>query len=71
VLERNAMLPNESNFLTKTLENHWYRVFHRFGQAKSADGGSIFFLLPQLTKKIKLDLKMVNFGSKIIVLLPT
>jgi hypothetical protein len=48
-----------------------YRVFRRLRQAKFADGGSIlnssqFLLLPQLTLKTKLDLKMVKFDSKII-----
>jgi len=39
-----------------------YRVFHGFGQAKFADGGSIlgssqFMQLPQLPLKMMLDLK--------------
>jgi hypothetical protein len=52
-----------------------YSVFHRLSQAKFADGdfilsSSLFLLLPQLTQKTKLDLKIVNFVSKIIVSLP-
>ncbi len=50
-------------------------VFRQFGQPKFTDGGSIlsssqFLLLPRLTLKTKLNLKMVKFDLKIIVLLP-
>jgi len=50
-------------------------VFHRFGQAKFACGGSILgfsqlTLLPQLPPKIMLGLKVVKIILKIIILLP-
>jgi len=43
-----------------------YRVFHGFGQAKFACGGSILGLsqLPQLPVKTMLCLKVVKMGSK-------
>jgi len=46
-------------------------VFHGFGQAKFAYGGSIlglrqFTLLPQLPLKMMLGLKVVKIDSKII-----
>jgi len=49
--------------------NCTYRVFHGFGQAKIAYGGSIlgssqFALLPQLPPKIMLGLKVVKIDSK-------
>jgi hypothetical protein len=48
--------------------------FTDLGKLKFADGGSIlsstqFLQLPQLTKKMKLALKMVKYDSKIIILL--
>jgi len=47
-----------------------YRVFHRFGQAKIPDGGSVlgssqFSILPQLPLKMMLGLKVVKIDSKI------
>jgi len=47
-------------------------VFHGFGQAKFADGGSIldwrqFTLLPQLPLEKTLDSKVVKTDSKIII----
>ncbi len=46
-----------------------YRVFHRFRQAKFANGSSIislsqFLLLLQLTQKTKLTLKVFKIDSK-------
>jgi hypothetical protein len=51
-----------------------YRAFHRFGQAKLADGGLIlgssqFLVLPQLPLKMMLGLKEVKIDSKISNLL--
>jgi len=51
-----------------------YSVFHGFGRAKFAFGGSIlgsskFTHLPQLPLKTMLDLKVVKIDSKIIILL--
>jgi len=53
---------------------HYYRAFHRFGQAKFAFGGSIlgfiqFTLQPQLPPKMMLYLKVVKIDSKIIILM--
>ncbi len=50
----------------------FYRVFHGFGQAKFADGGSILgssllTLLPQLPLQTMLDLKVAKIDSKIII----
>jgi hypothetical protein len=50
-------------------------VFHRFRQAKSANGGSIvtssqFSILPQLPQKMKLVSKVVKIDPKIIVSIP-
>jgi len=47
-----------------------YRAFHRFGQAKFPDGGSVlglsqFSVLPQLPPRIMLSLKEVNIDAKI------
>jgi len=49
-----------------------YRVFHRFGQAKFAFGGSILgsnqiTLLPQVPLKMMLNSKVVKIDSKIII----
>jgi hypothetical protein len=49
-------------------------VFHGFGQAKIANGGSILgssqlTLLAQLPLKTVLDKKVVKFDSKITILL--
>ncbi len=49
-----------------------YRAFHRFGQAKLGNGGSVlgssqFTLLPQLPLKATLDLKVEKIDTKIIV----
>jgi len=46
-------------------------VFHGFGQAKFADGGSILgssqcTQLPQLPLKTKLDLKVVEMNMKMM-----
>jgi len=46
-----------------------YRVFHKFGQAKFADGGLILgssqvSLLSKLPLETVLDLKAVKIGSK-------
>jgi len=51
-----------------------YIAFHRLGQAKFAYGGLIlgsryFTLLPQLTLKMMLNLKIVKINWKIIMLL--
>jgi hypothetical protein len=51
-----------------------YRAFHRFGQAKFPDGGSVlgssqFSILPQLPLKTMLSLKGVKIDSKISNLL--
>jgi len=61
-----------SNFLSFFSPNSetWYRAFHRFGQAKFPDGGSIlgssqFLILPQLPLKTMIGLKVVKIGSKI------
>jgi len=48
---------------------HTYRAFHRFGQAKFPDGGSVlgwsqFSVLPQLPPKTMLSLKEVKIDSK-------
>jgi len=53
----------------------FYRVFHGFGQAKFAYGGSIlgssqFTLLPQLPLKTMLSVKVVKIDSKISNSLP-
>jgi len=47
-----------------------YRAFHRFGEAKFPDGGSVlgssqFSVLPQLPPKMMLGLKVVKIDSKI------
>jgi len=47
-----------------------YREFHGFGQAKIAYGGSIlgsiqFTLMPKLSPKMMLGLKVVKIDSKI------
>jgi len=52
-----------------------YRVFHGFGQAKFADGGSILgssqlSLLSELTLKMTLDSKVAKIDWKIIILHP-
>ncbi len=50
-----------------------HRVFHRFGQAKFADGDSIFIgsshlhLLSEVPLKMTLDLKLVKNDSKLII----
>jgi len=49
-----------------------YRAFHRFGQAKFPDGGSVlvsnqYSILPQLPSKILLDSKVVKVDLKIII----
>jgi len=45
-----------------------YRVFHRFGQAKFPDGGSVLdSILPQLPPKILLNSKVVKINPKIII----
>jgi len=48
----------------------YYRAFHRFGQAKFPDGGSVlgssqFSVLPQLPPKTMLSLKEVKIDLKI------
>ncbi len=52
-----------------------YSVFHRFGQAKFAHGGSIlssgqFLLLPERPLETTLAIKVFKIDSKIIILLP-
>ncbi len=52
-----------------------YSVFHRFREAKFANGGSIlsssqFLMLPQLPQKMKLVSKVVKIDPKIIISLP-
>jgi len=49
-----------------------YRAFHRFGQAKFPDGGSIlgssqYSKLPQLPPKLLLNSKVVKIDPKIII----
>ena len=51
-----------------------YRAFHRFGQAKIHNDGSIlgssqFLLLPKLPHKMTLASKVVKIDSKIVILL--
>ena len=51
-----------------------YRAFHRFGQAKIANGdlvlgSSRFSVLPQLSQKMTLASKVVKIYSKIVILL--
>jgi hypothetical protein len=51
-----------------------HRAFHRFGQAKFPNGGSVlglsqFSILPQLPQKTMLVLKVVKIDSKISNLL--
>jgi hypothetical protein len=51
---------------------HIYRVFHRFGQAKFADGGWILglsqlSLLSELPLNTMLDLRVIKINSKIII----
>ncbi len=53
---------------------HEHPLFHRFGQAKLADGGLIlasskFTQLPQLLFEMMLNLKKVKINSNIIILL--
>jgi hypothetical protein len=65
---------HKSPATTQTSE-HYYSVFHRFRQAKFANGGSNlsssqFFILPQLPQKMKLVSKVVKIDPKIIVWLP-
>jgi len=48
-------------------------VFHGFGQAKFSNGGLVigssqFSQLPQLPQKTTLNLKVVNFDLKIIIM---
>ncbi len=55
-------------------EGFRYRVFHRFGQAKFPDSGSVlglsqFSILPRLPVKMILGLKVVKIDSKISNLL--
>jgi len=50
----------------------YHRAFHRFGQAKFPDGGSVLALsqfsrLYQLPPKILLDSKVVKIDPKIII----
>ena len=50
----------------------WYKVFHRFEQAKFAYGSQVlgssqFLMLPKLPEKTKLVLKVVKMDSKIII----
>jgi len=52
----------------------YYGAFHRFGQAKFPDGGSVlgssqFSVLPQLPQKTMLSLKEVKIDLKISNLL--
>ena len=52
----------------------YYRAFNRFVQAKFAYGGLVlgssqFTLLPQLPQKMTLNLKVVKFDSKVVILL--
>jgi hypothetical protein len=61
------------HLLTFFSKHHlYYQVFHGFGQAKFADGGSIlgsskFTQLLQLPLKMTLDLKVVIIYTKIII----
>ncbi len=68
-------LPNAVTYILILKVLELYSVFHRFMQAKFANGGSIlsssqFSILPQLTQKIKLASKVVKVDPKIIVSLP-
>jgi len=55
-------------------QNQYYRAFHRFGQAKFPNGGSVldssqFSILLQLPPKTMLGLKVVKIDSKVSNLL--
>jgi hypothetical protein len=55
----------------KTQSGQTYRVFHGFGQAKFADGGSFLgssqlSILPKLPLKMTLNLIMVKIDPKLI-----
>jgi len=61
-------------WLERIMPTNWtrwkYRAFHRFGQAKFPDGVSVlgsrqFSILPQLSLKTMLGLKVVKIDSKI------
>jgi len=63
-------VPSFFTWCTKFGEIEFYRAFHRFGQAKFPDGGSVlgssqFSILPQLPLKTMLGLKVVKIDSKI------
>jgi len=52
------------------MSTYFYRAFHRFGQAKFPDGGSILgssqsSVLPRLPSKTMLGLKEVKIDTKI------
>jgi len=54
---------------TIELEQLFHRVFHRFGQVKFPDGGLVlglsqFSILPQLSLKTMLGLKVVKIDLK-------
>ena len=61
---------NASSLITLGIVS--YRAFHRFGQAKFGNGGSIlsssqFSQMPQQPQKMTLALKVVQIDSKIII----
>ncbi len=78
--EGNGMWQRDSRSMNPTQADRYaaaqgYSVFQWFRQAKFANGGVIlssnqFSLLPKLTRKAELDLKMVKYDSKVIVSLP-
>jgi len=52
----------------KSMKQSWYRAFHRFGQTKFPNGGSVlvssqFSVLPQLPPKAMLSLKEIKSDS--------
>jgi len=52
-----------------TISDYYYKAFHRFGQAKFPDSGSVlgssqFSILPKLPPKTMLSLKEVKIDSK-------
>jgi len=70
-MKLSAEQTNESLSFTNL---HTYRAFHRFGQAKFPEGGSVlsssqFSILPQLPLKTMLGLKVVKIDSKVSNLL--
>jgi hypothetical protein len=68
------MITNFFVFFAKAcFHKEWtYRVLHRFGQAKFANGGLVlgssqFAILPQVPLKTMFGLKVVKIDSKLII----